>query len=338
MDHQLPMNTRTQPALYDVDTLQTISSWIFRLQELSTTTELADFPRVVMESLKPLIPHQSAFWGGGRLSTNAAILHYVYLVDLDVAALTAWEKCKEQVDDVVRMLVEHQGTAITFSDKVPLDHPFYSHLYHPFGINDVLSIYQFDAQLGIYHVTSLYRNDGSIFTEAERGIFQAVARHLTSALRTCQIAHIKRLNESPLINLVAKAIVDTEGVIHFAEDRLIDSLRTEWPAWEGPWLPHQAWSDLSKKKAHRFTGKHIVLSLEGHETLRLLCARPKLAIDELSCREREVAKLFASGLSHKEIAQHLTVSPSTIRNQINAIYEKLGLSDKGALSAYLSQF
>lgn len=289
-----------------------------------------------MESLKPLIPHQSAFWGGGRSSTNAAVLHYIYLVDLDIASLAAWEQCKEQVDDVVLMLMANQGTAIIFSDKVPLDHPFFTHLYHPFGINDVLSIYQFDTRLGIYHVTSLYRNDGNFFTETERGIFQVVARHMVSAMRTCQITHIKRLNESPLISLAAKAIVDTEGVIHFAEDRLIAALQTEWPDWQGPWLPPEAWGKLAAQRL--FTGARIVLSLEGGETLRLLSARPKLAIDELSKREREVAKLFASGLSNKEIALHLDISPSTVRNQINTVYEKLGLGDKGALSAYLSQF
>ncbi len=336
------MDARTfpaAPALYDIDTLQTISDWLFKLPELSTATELADFPRAVMDSLKPLIPHQSAFWGGGRPSTNAAILHYVYLVDLDIASLAAWEQCKEQVDDVVRMLAENQGTAIAFGNKVSPDHPFYTHLYHPFGINDVLSIYLFDAQLGIYHVTSLYRSDGSFFTEAERGIFQAVAHHMISTLRTCQITHIKRLNESPLISLAAKAIVDTEGVIHFAEDRLLAALRSEWPDWQGPWLPADAWDKLSHSEApQQFVGERTVLSLEGNETLRLLSARPKLAIDELSKREREVAKLFASGLSNKEIALHLDVSPSTIRNQINTAYEKLGLSDKGALSAYLSQF
>lgn len=335
------MDTRVQQtgALYDNETLQAIAAWLLELQQLSATLDIADFPRAVMESLKPLIPHQSAFWGGGRSSANAAILHYVYLIDINADSLAAWHNCKEQVDDVVRMLMDNQGTAIIFSKQVLEGHPFWTHLYHPFGINDVLSIYTFDEKLGIYHVTSLYRSDGKCFTESERGIFQALVPHMLNALRTCNIAHIKRLNESPLISLAAKAIVDTEGVIHFAEDRLIAALRSEWTDWQGPWLPAKIWDSLaqSKETPQQYIGERTVLSLEGDETLRLLCARPKLAIDELSKRELEVAKLFASGLNNKEIAQHLEIAPSTIRNQLNSVYAKLGLKDKGALSAYLSR-
>ncbi len=329
----------TAPALYDVDTLQTISDWLFKLQELSTTTALDLFPKLVMDSLKQLVPHQASFWGGGRPPANAPILHYIYLHDINPAHLAVWEAHKEDTADITCLMVENAGQALSFSASRTPNHPAFTQVFGPQGIHDFMSIYLLEPQIGLYHALSLYRTDGIPFTESERGVFQAVARHLVSAMRTCQITQIKRLNESPLIGLAAKAIVDTEGVIHFAEDRLLAALRSEWPDWQGPWLPTDAWNKLAHSEApQQFIGERTVLSLEGNETLRLLSARPKLAIDELSKREREVAKLFASGLSNKEIALHLDVSPSTIRNQINTAYEKLGLSDKGALSAYLSQF
>jgi DNA-binding CsgD family transcriptional regulator len=325
--------------LYDTDTLQTVSNWLLDLQKLSVTTELAVFPKTVMDSLKPIIPHQAAFWGGGRAPVGATVLHYVYLVDLDVASLAAWEKCKHLMGEAVGLQAANQRKSVIYSKAFPPDHPVFTQMFHPFGINDVMSVYQFDPQLGIYHVTSLYRNDGTCFTETEGGIFQALAPHLVSALRACKIANIKRLNESPLINLGAKAIVDTEGVIHVAEDQLIALLQTEWPNWQAPWIPLDVWHKLSKNNApHPFIGKRIVLALEGNEDLRLLTARPKLAIDELSKREHEVAKYYASGRSHKEIAQHLNIAAGTVRNQLNMVYAKLGVNDKGALAAYLSQF
>ena len=40
-------------------------------------------------------------------------------------------------------------------------------------------------------------------------------------------------------------------------------------------------------------------------------------------REWTIARRIAKGESHKEIAQALNRSPATVRNQIQAIYEKL---------------
>lgn len=48
----------------------------------------------------------------------------------------------------------------------------------------------------------------------------------------------------------------------------------------------------------------------------------------LSPRETEVLKGLVNGYDYKEIADQLTVSPNTIRNQITSIYQKLHVSNK----------
>lgn len=54
-----------------------------------------------------------------------------------------------------------------------------------------------------------------------------------------------------------------------------------------------------------------------------------MLIDEiLSPREREVALLVASGKGRPEIARQLNLSPFTVRNHLDSIYKKLGLSGK----------
>ena len=45
----------------------------------------------------------------------------------------------------------------------------------------------------------------------------------------------------------------------------------------------------------------------------------------LTNRERQVLKLLADGLSAKEIANDLAISPSTVNQHISRIYEKLGV-------------
>jgi DNA-binding CsgD family transcriptional regulator len=56
----------------------------------------------------------------------------------------------------------------------------------------------------------------------------------------------------------------------------------------------------------------------------------------LTSREREVAMLAASGLVNREIAERLGVSKRTIDNQLQRIYEKLGVSGRQGLGPALT--
>lgn len=53
----------------------------------------------------------------------------------------------------------------------------------------------------------------------------------------------------------------------------------------------------------------------------------------LSPREAEVIKLIAKGHSVPEIAKQLHLAPTTIRTHVQRLYEKLGVSDRGAAVA-----
>lgn len=54
-------------------------------------------------------------------------------------------------------------------------------------------------------------------------------------------------------------------------------------------------------------------------------------LDSLSSREREIATLYASGRTSREIAEALCISPTTVRNHVGAIYRKLEIGNKAEL-------
>lgn len=58
-------------------------------------------------------------------------------------------------------------------------------------------------------------------------------------------------------------------------------------------------------------------------------------LPELTPREREIARLAASGLSNREIADRLTLSRRTVENRLHAIYAKLGVSSRTAIAERL---
>ena len=57
----------------------------------------------------------------------------------------------------------------------------------------------------------------------------------------------------------------------------------------------------------------------------------------LSAREMEVASLAASGLANKDIAARLSLSVRTVENQLQRVYEKLGLARRADLAEALQQ-
>jgi DNA-binding CsgD family transcriptional regulator/NADH:ubiquinone oxidoreductase subunit 6 (subunit J) len=58
---------------------------------------------------------------------------------------------------------------------------------------------------------------------------------------------------------------------------------------------------------------------------------------ELTPREREVLELVAEGLTNKEIAERLVISPVTARNHVSRILTKLGLGNRTQAATWLSR-
>lgn len=126
------------------------------------------------------------------------------------------------------------------------------------------------------------------------------------------------------------AAVDEKGILHFAEDAFSKQLFAEWPAWRGHQLPDAL---LKAQKTHKeqYLGNSITAKFFRMTDLTLILLRARNEVDGLSVREIEVATHFCSGRTNKQIAQLLSLSPSTVRNHLNAIYLKLGINNKADL-------
>jgi DNA-binding NarL/FixJ family response regulator len=51
-------------------------------------------------------------------------------------------------------------------------------------------------------------------------------------------------------------------------------------------------------------------------------------LDALTIRQREILQLVAQGLSNAQIAKHLFLSESTVKQHLRAAYKVLGVSDR----------
>jgi PAS domain S-box-containing protein len=90
--------------------------------------------------------------------------------------------------------------------------------------------------------------------------------------------------------------------------------------------------DVSRQKAMEHFVEQLIdkaqkltQSLETHQSVD--SPRAPHATD-LTAREREVLSLLAAGTSTKDIATQLFISPSTVRNHIHNILDKLGVQSR----------
>ncbi|MFN2491067.1 MAG: LuxR C-terminal-related transcriptional regulator [Actinomycetota bacterium] len=102
-----------------------------------------------------------------------------------------------------------------------------------------------------------------------------------------------------------------------------------------PLGPEEAAAQLcAGSKAGLFDGDAVeaVLGAAGHRV-----SRRRVGPAGLTAREIEVLRLAARGLSNKDIASRLVISPKTVANHIEHIYAKIGVSSPAMASFYATQ-
>ncbi len=107
--------------------------------------------------------------------------------------------------------------------------------------------------------------------------------------------------------------------------------RPHRPAWAGEAAARELRAEV---KAGRLDGDAVegVLGAAGHRV-----SRRREGPAGLTAREIDVLRLVSRGLSSKEIAARLVISPKTARNHIEHIYAKVGVSNRAGASLFAVQ-
>jgi HD-GYP domain-containing protein (c-di-GMP phosphodiesterase class II) len=149
-------------------------------------------------------------------------------------------------------------------------------------------------------------------------------------LGTIAVQHRERLDGSGYPRGLAGAAVSSSARIMGAADAY-QAMREPRP-YRPPLSSEQAAAELrTEVKAGRHDGDAVeaVLGAAGHRVLR---RRPGPA--GLTAREVEVLRYLARGLSNKEIAQHLVITPKTVGHHVEHIYVKIEASTRAAAGLF----
>ncbi|WP_316859801.1 response regulator transcription factor [uncultured Cohaesibacter sp.] len=82
----------------------------------------------------------------------------------------------------------------------------------------------------------------------------------------------------------------------------------------------------------------IEVRISEDEMPQTVAGKTRAAIEELTPRQIEILKLLRHGLSNKEIARELDLSPFTVRSHVSALMKNLGVSNRAAASAIAASY
>src|SRR3989338_9522703 len=173
--------------------LQRLSRTLREIHCLSREAPATAFQGAIFEAMKGLVRFDYGYWGAGREPIEAVVMHYSYLYRLPAKEVSAaFEKVKSRpkhVEFISRCIINAGQAQIIDVRKAGLDD-----LYRRFGVDQIVTLYTHDDDLGLYHVIYLFRGGAERFTEAERLLFENSVPHLLDAWRESKLLHLSRLN------------------------------------------------------------------------------------------------------------------------------------------------
>jgi DNA-binding CsgD family transcriptional regulator len=325
----------------DASMLAPFSDLLRNLYRSSHEMPADRFQASILKSVGNALPFDTSMWGtGARQDDGQVAVHSIYLHEQPPEMIEDWGPVNHQdrsVEVVTRNLgyVMNVHTPTLHGGRECADIRNYN---ARFGIETALIVCG-QAPSGLYSWLSLFRGDPDHqFSEDERLLFQALWPHMVEALTINRIVNLDKMYTTRPCSSTRLALVDGKGVIYRSEAGFDSLLQQEWPAWDGDRLPVELKAAAGDGVKCHYRGARIDLELRKAADLWFVRGRTLDPFDRLGEREREVAVQYARGRAYKEIARTFGVSPGTVRTQIQQVYRKLGVQDKGELATLLARY
>lgn len=133
-----------------------------------------------------------------------------------------------------------------------------------------------DGVTGLYNALAVFRRASSpVFTEAERQAKETLAPHLIASAGLNLLALLRR---NKLSADFACAICDPQGFVHVADESFGETLRAEWPQWNGQRVPLAVMAGRVGEQRHRYVGPCVTICLEPLEGWLHVCARATVTV------------------------------------------------------------
>ncbi len=317
-----------------------LNKFIAKLYLATSKIELAEYRDWALSQLQNLIDFDAAIWSNGHQQTVR--FHNHTLINVP-ESLTQCLLEHLSINPLANKLFDNLGTPIDMRDLMT-DEDFYcSEIYlkcfKPHGIERILSSIHLDERTGLFTLLTLYRFERNTpFSDQDKQMQKQALYHLLTADKHALFLQLEHTDDSQTKahKNSHKAICDNQGYFHQVQTSFIDLLERYYfnkSELKNNLLKLPFTLDVSKQK---FEVDGLQIELKPFNDLVIVEMWPQGPLDSLSLREREIVQTLAKGLTFKEAARELDLSPSTVSNHLYRIYQKLNIGSKGELFKLLS--
>tara|TARA_R110002167_G_scaffold163058_5_gene359777 strand:+ start:720 stop:1649 length:930 start_codon:yes stop_codon:yes gene_type:complete len=303
--------------------MQSVQELVSRLYRYTQQIDIGHYREWALCELQSYVSFDAAIWSTGHLSTRSFHTHTTLGLPKNFPDLLI---DNIEINPITKRLFNKLGKAVDMADVISDDEFYQSDIFklvfEPHNIQRILSSIHICKRTGIYTLLSLYRSDKSkSFNEEEKQRHSALLFHLVEAASHACLLSLKKHDEPNTYH----AICDAKGTYHEAEAQFIDLIElcqsvknlTSYP--------------FDVRKAEMIVGNNIIQSEQLGDLFRL-SIREQSPIDKLTLREQQVVEGVTQGLSFKQIAKKLDLSPSTVSNHLYRIYQKLNINNRSELA------
>lgn len=314
--------------------MASLNALLYDLYRAARELPIATFQEDALLLLKPALNFESAIWGAGQLTPLGLSPHRAHLHDVGPEEVLRWREITH-LDKVIPTVVANLGSTVQIhaptlfadaNDGVMREYTL------RFRRQTCLVTALPRESSGQLEWISLYRPDPDAqFTDAERSFCDLLMPHLVQAFEINQLCQQAAVLADFRHSNQFMALFDHRGIVRFAQKGFIDLLKSEWTQLDEFIMPAALIKGIWQSEEGVFIGRHVRCQGRTTGDLIFVTARPLNRIDLLPPRRAEIAMLIASGLSNKEVAAKLRISPNTVRNQLAAAYQTLSVSTKSDL-------
>jgi len=313
------------------------------LYELAYQAPAECFCALAIAFLRRHVSFDAAFWCNAQadISTAEVVPNALHIEHLDTSFLMAWAR-EVETDPVLHRCYANHGEV----QRIDVDIT-YAKLGSSRRLLRQVNINSYECTLldgfspGEIQFLSLYHEQREWCSDEEKRHVEALLPHMRLAWK---------MNHALEANSVACGGASTEAgtswcVAEAATGAVIRAQRAFEQAMAADFAgPRQAGclaASIMREVGVRTRGR--IKTMENLYEFRVvgahlfIAARGCRAHGRLTPRQHQVARLYASGLSHKEVAASLGIAPSTVRNLVAAVFDQLGVGSRMDLLRALEQ-
>ena len=317
----------------DLDAIELLSNCLLSLGRLARDLPVAEFLLHGAKQAVKTIGCQSVWWGLAfeRKSGKAPDLLQADFIGLPDSLVNDWRSIAA-IDPFVQEMMQSLGQVkrvLIDEDRIK-SVPVLTEFAERYGIRHVMGMCLDEEATGQSFFMVMYRGSaGPGFSDQEAMLFRHVMKHI---VQLWYFSLQNELRKNSIKDILRVALARLDGQLLYAGPEFCEVIQAKWPQWDGLTLPGVLVDRFSRLPCTiRLPGGSIELLAHGDQ-VQLSALRRGDPAQKLSPREQRVAYLFASGLSYKEIARQLSLSPATVRTYLRNAYLHLGVSNKVQLS------